>query len=213
MAIPIVEDPYSTTSLIIWGSTENVEHELPFYRPESLDSICAMTKFSKKEVQLIYRSFKQGCPNGIVNLKQFQEIFAQFFPQGNSRRYAELVFQTLDRDNDKQISFEEFVVGLSVITRGTLTEKFDWIFTLYDVQRRDSIGQTELLTVTQAIYEMLGKKATPTVTKAHVIDHVIDVYKRLCQNGDTHIGRTRFVELCLQNKDICQSLELFDTVL
>jgi Ca2+-binding EF-hand superfamily protein len=41
-----------------------------------------------------------------VGIKQFHDIFAQFFPQGNSRRYADLVFQTLDKDGDEKISFE-----------------------------------------------------------------------------------------------------------
>uniref|UniRef100_A0A915D6T8 Uncharacterized protein n=1 Tax=Ditylenchus dipsaci TaxID=166011 RepID=A0A915D6T8_9BILA len=197
MAIPIVDDPYSNnTSALIWTSLDNLEPIYAFYRPESLDSICAKTKFSKKEAQLIYRSFKQGCPNGIVNLKQFQEIFAQFFL----------------RDGDQKISFEIFVICLSVITRGTLAEKFHWIFTLYDIERRDSIGQHEILTVTQAIYELLGRKATPIVTKGHVIDHVIDVYNKLCTNGDTQIGRRKFVEMCLDSKDICESLDRFNTI-
>ncbi|KHN74817.1 Kv channel-interacting protein 4 [Toxocara canis] len=78
----------------------------PRYRPQSIANICAITKFTKREVQIMYRAFKQGCPCGTIMLQQFQEIYAQFFPQGNSNKYAEYVFKTFDRDEDGMISFE-----------------------------------------------------------------------------------------------------------
>lgn len=49
------------------------------YKPDSLDSIIGLTKFSRKEIQVMYRGFKQGCPTGIVSLAQFKEIYSQFF--------------------------------------------------------------------------------------------------------------------------------------
>lgn len=68
------EDPYSAHVVQIWASKggylllsclicsilEDLD-QLPifFYRPKSIDDIVAKTKFTKREVQLIYRSFKQ----------------------------------------------------------------------------------------------------------------------------------------------------------
>jgi hypothetical protein len=34
------------------------------YKPRSLDELASRTKFSKKEIQLIYQGFKQECPSG-----------------------------------------------------------------------------------------------------------------------------------------------------
>jgi Ca2+-binding EF-hand superfamily protein len=77
------------------------------YRPESLRKLCEETKFNKHELQLMYRGFKQGCPNGIVTLQQFKDIYAQFFPAGGaSGRYAQFVFNTFDRDHNGSINFE-----------------------------------------------------------------------------------------------------------
>ncbi|VDK43829.1 unnamed protein product [Anisakis simplex] len=78
----------------------------PRYRPQSIAKICSITKFTKREVQIMYRAFKQGCPCGTIMLDQFQEIYAQFFPRGSSSKYAEYVFKTFDRDDDGIISFE-----------------------------------------------------------------------------------------------------------
>jgi hypothetical protein len=35
------------------------------YKPRSLDELASRTKFSKKEIQLIYQGFKQECPSGM----------------------------------------------------------------------------------------------------------------------------------------------------
>ncbi|CAF4869402.1 unnamed protein product, partial [Rotaria magnacalcarata] len=50
------------------------------YKPRSLDELTTRTKFSKKEIQLIYQGFKQECPSGIVNEETFKHIYGQFFP-------------------------------------------------------------------------------------------------------------------------------------
>ena len=37
------------------------------YKPRSLDELASRTKFSKKEIQLIYQGFKQECPSGMIH--------------------------------------------------------------------------------------------------------------------------------------------------
>ncbi|KAF6199827.1 hypothetical protein GE061_006125 [Apolygus lucorum] len=52
------------------------------HRPEELTKLMKTTKFTRKEIQLIYRGFKQECPTGMVDEDSFKHIFSQFFPQG-----------------------------------------------------------------------------------------------------------------------------------
>lgn len=52
------------------------------HKPEELATLAANTRFSRKEIQLIYRGFKQECPSGLVDEEAFKQIFSQFFPQG-----------------------------------------------------------------------------------------------------------------------------------
>lgn len=80
MYLPVTRQPSSLCWRNIFASLRNVTNtgnknayavpshfldnlandvQLAFYRPESIDAICAMTKFSRREVQVIYRSFKQ----------------------------------------------------------------------------------------------------------------------------------------------------------
>ena len=52
------------------------------YRPENLQALCKLTKFSEYEMKRIYRGFKADCPTGIIREEQFKTIYSQFFPQG-----------------------------------------------------------------------------------------------------------------------------------
>lgn len=52
------------------------------HRPEDLTTLSAKTRFTRKEIQMIYRGFKQEAPTGYVDEDAFKHIFSQFFPQG-----------------------------------------------------------------------------------------------------------------------------------
>ncbi len=51
----------------------------------------------------------------------------------DSSTYAHYVFNAFDQDRSGSISFEEFVTGLSLLARGSLHEKLEWAFNLYDI--------------------------------------------------------------------------------
>ncbi|KHN74804.1 Calsenilin [Toxocara canis] len=90
----------------------------------------------------------------------------------------------------------EFVVGLSVISRGSNTEKLEWIFDLYDINKRGCIRQTELLLVVQSIYELLGRHTDPPISRRAIVDHVIDVFKGTYEL----IARQKIRKISLVNK-------------
>jgi hypothetical protein len=85
--------------------SKNLQH------PRSIEEIVKCTRFSKSEVRLLYRSFKQveiifiknndfvfsikECPGGNVSEERLREIYLQFFPQGSKRereRKARLIY-------------------------------------------------------------------------------------------------------------------------
>ena len=40
---------------------DDLEMQVVRYKPEGLDALCKNTKFSRKELQIMYRGFKQVC--------------------------------------------------------------------------------------------------------------------------------------------------------
>ncbi|KAK8730893.1 hypothetical protein OTU49_007683, partial [Cherax quadricarinatus] len=133
------------------------------YRPEELHKLAKTTRFTKKEIQLIYRGFKQECPTGLVDEEGFKSIFDQFFPQGDAKQYAHYVFNTFKQNNHGQISFEDFLGALSTVSRGSTQEKLQWIFGLYDVNNDGLITKSEMVDVVTAIYQMMGRATEPLV--------------------------------------------------
>ncbi|KAG9509793.1 Calsenilin [Fragariocoptes setiger] len=108
----------------------------------------------------MYRGFKQLCPSGVVKEDKFKLIYAQFFPRGaDTNQYARFVFNTFDVQNKQEITFTDFVIGLSVLTRGTIEDKLRWIFTLYDINGDGVITKDELFKVVSSIYDLLGKSS------------------------------------------------------
>lgn len=63
----------------------------------------------------------------------------QFFPTGDTTAYAHLLFSTFDMHSSGIVTFEEFLISLSTLYRGTIEERLKWIFTLYDRKRTGRI--------------------------------------------------------------------------
>jgi len=69
------------------------------------------------------------------------------------------------------------VTGLSVLARGTVEEKLEWAFGLYDINGDGVIGRDEMLNVVTAIYDMIGKCAVPAVDECAIIEHVDNIFQ------------------------------------
>ncbi|ROL54450.1 Kv channel-interacting protein 1 [Anabarilius grahami] len=142
------------------------------HRPEGLEQLEAQTNFTKQELQVLYRGFKNECPSGVVNEETFKHIYAQFFPHGDASTYAHYLFNAFDTGNNGSIKFEDFVMGLSTLLRGTVRDKLEWTFHLYDINRDGFINKEEMTEIVRAIYDMMGKYTYPAlkgdVPKQHV---------------------------------------------
>jgi len=100
--------------------------------------------------------FLKDCPSGSLGKVEFQKIYKQFFPFGDPTTFADYVFKVFDADNSGQIDFKEFIVALSVTSRGTLDDKLNWAFQLYDIDGDGEISYDEMLRIVEAIYKMVG---------------------------------------------------------
>ncbi len=51
---------------------------------KGLQKLSQETKFTKEELQFIYRGFKQECPTGMMTEEEFRDIYTKFFPMGGT---------------------------------------------------------------------------------------------------------------------------------
>ncbi|XP_044538251.1 Kv channel-interacting protein 4 isoform X4 [Gracilinanus agilis] len=209
------------------------------HRPEALELLEAQSKFTKKELQILYRGFKNECPSGVVNEETFKEIYSQFFPQGaipqlkgipllssflppqrallflisDSTTYAHFLFNAFDTDHNGSVSFEDFVMGLSILLRGTVQEKLNWAFNLYDINKDGCITKEEMLDIMKAIYDMMGKCTYPVLKEDAPRQHVETFFQKMDKNKDGVVTIDEFIESCQKDENIMRSMQLFENVI
>ncbi|KYN38076.1 Kv channel-interacting protein 2, partial [Trachymyrmex septentrionalis] len=166
------------------------------HKPEELATLAATTRFSRKEIQLIYRGFKQECPS-------------------DASQYAHYVFNTMKRKPSGKISFEEFLTILSKVSRGSVEEKLQWVFGLYDLDGDGLISKEEMLDVVGSIYEMLGRYTQPQILEPHVAarEHVDRIFHLMDANKDGVVTIEELVQWCSKDEQLLRSLDTLDTVL
>ncbi|XP_014207922.1 Kv channel-interacting protein 1-like [Copidosoma floridanum] len=186
------------------------------YRPEELSTLAAKTRFTRKEIQMIYRGFKQECPTGYLDEEAFKIIFSQFFPQGDASQYAHYVFNTIKhKQTAGKINFEEFLTILSNISRGSMDEKLQWVFGLYDLDGDGLICKEEMVDVVGSIYEMLGRYTTPHISEPHVAaqEHVDRIFHLIDSNKDGYVTIDELAQWCSKDEHLMRSFETLDTIL
>ncbi|KAK1161129.1 Kv channel-interacting protein 1 isoform X1 [Acipenser oxyrinchus oxyrinchus] len=198
-------------------SDNKVEDDLEMttvcHRPEGLEQMEAQTNFTKRELQVLYRGFKNECPSGVVNEDTFKQIYAQFFPQGDASMYAHYLFNAFDSAHNGSVKFEDFVMALSILLRGSVREKLSWTFNLYDINKDGYINKEEMTDIVRAIYDMMGKYTYPVLRRDTPRQHVDAFFQKMDKNKDGVVTLDEFIMSCQEDENIMRSLQLFENVM
>nr|XP_054365053.1 Kv channel-interacting protein 4 [Mirounga angustirostris] len=218
-----------TSSPAVQNSVEDeLEMATVRHRPEALELLEAQSKFTKKELQILYRGFKNECPSGVVNEETFKEIYSQFFPQGAEYKkqyycvsHTVTLKRTAPSDNDglvqdmpqSSLACTDFIKGLSILLRGTVQEKLNWAFNLYDINKDGYITKEEMLDIMKAIYDMMGKCTYPVLKEDAPRQHVETFFQKMDKNKDGVVTIDEFIESCQKDENIMRSMQLFENVI
>ncbi|CAG0918670.1 unnamed protein product [Notodromas monacha] len=200
------------------SSSQTMETASRWRPEEGLAALSQATKFSRSELKLMYRGFKQECPTGLMTELEFRDIYAKFFPMGDCSQYAKYVFSTLDKEGDGVVSFGTVIRVLSLLFRGSVHDRLHWLFSLYDVNRDGFISRADVADVVESIYGILGSGNTvPQVDEAGCRQHAERVFLRLLSRNNASsssssefISERDFVEHCLKDVQLQESLGVFD---
>ncbi|MBN3283266.1 RECO protein, partial [Polyodon spathula] len=121
-----------------------------------LEDLKLNTRYSEEELSAWYLSFQKECPSGRITIEQFQDIYARFFPDADPKAYAQHVFRSFDSNSDGTLDFKEYIIALHLTSTGKTVQKFEWAFSLYDVDGNGTISKAEVLEIVMAIFKMIN---------------------------------------------------------
>uniref|UniRef100_A0A1I7XMA4 EF-hand domain-containing protein n=1 Tax=Heterorhabditis bacteriophora TaxID=37862 RepID=A0A1I7XMA4_HETBA len=96
---------------------------------------------------------------------------------GVSENLESAVAKELDeqklRYKPESLDLLEFASELSMFTKGTLEQRLEWLFNLYDIAKKGFITEDDYLTVCRAMYCLVGvhyykDKQIPIVLRRHI---------------------------------------------
>lgn len=135
----------------------------------------------------------------------YRQQFEKFFTTGNSGVMADLVFNTLDSDNNGYLDFKEFMLAVDLVAARTPDEKLLWAFKLYDVDNSGQIDQAEMKNVMRAVYDMLG--ALDRRPKDDPDERAMRIFKDIDVNNDGQLTQSEFLKGCQRDDKLMKDLE------
>ena len=112
---------------------------------------------------------------------------------------VERIFKVFDDDSSDTISFQEFVIALSVLSKGSPREKFKLSFEVFDIDGSGSISHAEMLSVLTQVDRCAHSERdadTTTTSPLHSREEKLrGLVDRIFADSDkTHNGELTFME-------------------
>ena len=163
-----------------------------------------MTHFDETEICALYNHFRyiaqSGKADGVIDKDEFQKALGL-----KNSLFLNRMFSLFDENNDNKINFVEFIRGLSILcTKGTLAEKEDFSFKIYDEDLDNKISVDELTNMLKASLAENDLKLTEeeisTVVKA--------TFAEVDSNKDGFIDRDEYHALVERKPAILNNMTL-----
>jgi Ca2+-binding EF-hand superfamily protein len=139
----------------------------------------------KSEVKSLFDKFIAQNSSGELNKKQFQSLYSSLRYESAEKldRISKYVFQAFDADKNGTISFNEFLIGYTLTSKGDLKKRLDFAFKLYDLDDNGYLDGQEVTDVISGMLDLLG------ADKSDLKTIVEDCICELDKNGDNRVSK------------------------
>ena len=164
-----------------------------------------------------------------MNRKKFYKFYRTLRVESDDKvkEIANFVFAAFDRDSNGKIDFSEFLCewkcfvdlnclvefsfeqslgGYAIPSLGTMRQKLDYVFALYDKDKNNSIDRKEMIRVISAMYDLLGKSKQEYPPERCVED----VFSLIDVNNDRTLTKDEFIDGVLKNPYLSDIISPFN---
>lgn len=153
------------------------------------------TFFTEKEIRKIRKRYMKFCSyDGSLNREQFTMMFSKLKNNKESLLIVEHIFRTSDEDGDDSLTFKEFLLAMSVTTRGTTRQRAEWLFHLYDINKDGTIEISEI----QRVMQVFMRK--------NELKDLQRIFKQIDSNNDGVLTEDEFVDGCCKDHTLMEYL-------
>uniref|UniRef100_A0A0R3RLM3 EF-hand domain-containing protein n=1 Tax=Elaeophora elaphi TaxID=1147741 RepID=A0A0R3RLM3_9BILA len=160
-------------------------------------------RFTAVELRALYRTFKDKLP---ICRESFREVYAKIFPHGDVEQFADLIFDSIVRQHAEYVTFTDFIKAYSILSRGTIEEKLNWIYKIYDPRNTGKIEWEQIFRIITATDDLIGVKAVPIVSSAQRVEQARQIIQKFDHENKGWISREDFIAVCSQDEHILQSI-------
>jgi Ca2+-binding EF-hand superfamily protein len=122
---------------------------------KDLDFLTSKTSLNKEAIEMFFKQFNDNNPDGLLNRDEFSKLYPKLRnePVNNLDEISNMVFRAFDTDNNGSLTFEEFLIGYAITSRGDQRSKLQYAFELYDADNNGWLSQAELKEVLLGMYD------------------------------------------------------------
>lgn len=128
--------------------------------------------FSPIEIQNWSESFHRAFPNKEMRVQDLEKLLKNFFPFGDPKRFAKILFQTINISGTDAVDFHEMLIAFSILTKGSNFEKLRWIFRFYDCDNDGVVSKNEMIYTSRALVDMVSASFDMSISAEEVVDQL-----------------------------------------
>ena len=156
------------------GESKDVDDSNNSVNAGVVDKLAWRSHFGVRDVKKLYASFdalarKSKDPEAIQR-DQFEEVLKSHGIPFSSETHASRLFDCFDTSRDGKLNFREFILGLSVLSKGNSAEKFKLSFEIYDADNSGDISKENLIGVLTSLSRgtQVSRQSGKTVSKSYI---------------------------------------------
>ena len=178
------------------SKTKDKNSQVPAKKPvltsKDIKFFVSNTGFSEEQVTTIFNEFSQNNPDGTLDKNEFVKMYTLLRPEAVDRldEICAQIFRAFDSDNNGFVTFNEFLIGYALTSRGDMRTKLQYAFELYDCDNNGYLNKGEVAQVISAMLDLYGADK-----QCHVPSQIAhECVENLDGNNDDQLNKEEFIQ-------------------